>query len=93
MTFMGNTINRMQLGFSYDDASVPRAIEDTEVPVLLIHSRADEITPYFMGEDIYESVQHDNKEFFAVEESEHGEIHLDYPREYEYRVMTFIRKN
>lgn len=93
MTFMGNIINRLQLGFSYDDASVPRAIAGTEVPVLLIHSRADETTPYFMGEDIYEAVQHDKKELFAVEESEHGGIHLDYPREYENRVMTFIREN
>ncbi len=93
LIFMGNLINHLQLGFTYDDANVARAIENTEVPVMLIHSQADNITPYFMGEDIYKAVKHDHKEFFSVENSEHGEIHLDYPQEYADKMIKFIQEN
>ena len=41
MTFCGNIINKMKLGFSYDDANVCDKIADIEIPVLVINSEAD----------------------------------------------------
>ena len=90
LTFVGNIFNRIKLGFSYDDASVSRAIENTEVPLLIVHSRADEITPYFMGKNIYETVEHENKNILTVKTSEHGNIHRDYPQKYENKIMSLI---
>ena len=90
LIFVGNIFNRIKLGFSYDDASVSRAIENTEVPLLIVHSRADEITPYFMGKNIYEAVEHENKNILTVETSEHGNIHRDYPQKYENKIMSLI---
>ncbi|MCF6463763.1 alpha/beta hydrolase, partial [Clostridium sp. Cult1] len=57
----------------------------------IINSRADEITPYFMGQDIYNSVKHNNKKIFTVEYSAHAEIYFDYPNEYEANVLEFIK--
>ncbi|GFN34440.1 hypothetical protein TXYLGN1_02270 [Tepidimicrobium xylanilyticum] len=57
----------------------------------LISSRADEVTPYFMSEDIYNSVKHNHKRIFSVEDSAHVEIFFDHPTEYEANVLEFIK--
>ncbi|MFW6015757.1 MAG: alpha/beta hydrolase, partial [bacterium] len=90
MMFLGDVFTKINLGFSYEDANVCNHIENTSVPVLVIHSKADEVTPYFMGENIYNSVKHDNKGMFSVEDSEHVKISIDHPEEYERNIIKFI---
>lgn len=92
MMFTGNIVTKLKLGFSYEDANICNRIGDTKVPLLIINSRADEITPYFMGQDIYNSVKHNNKKIFTVEYSAHAEIYFDYPNEYENNVFGFIKE-
>ena len=91
MMFTGNIVTKLKLGFSYEDANICNRIGDTKVPLLIINSRADEITPYFMGQDIYNSVKHNHKMIFSVEDSAHAEIFFDYPTEYEANVLEFIK--
>jgi uncharacterized protein len=40
------------------------------VPVLIIHSRADEVIPFHHGEELYEAAQ-EPKEFWAVNKVRH----------------------
>ena len=49
MIFTGNIVTKLKLGFLYEDANTCNRIGDTKVPLLIINSRADEITHYFMG--------------------------------------------
>ncbi len=44
-----------------------------------------------MGQDIYNSVKHNHKMIFSVEDSAHAEIFFDYPTEYEANVLEFIK--
>ena len=90
MMSMGNVITKMKLGFSYEDANVCNHIDKTKVPILVINSKIDEITPYSMGKDIYDAVTHSNKEIFTVKDSEHVDIFFDYPDEYERNIFEFI---
>ena len=92
MLSMGSVITKMKLGFSFKDIDVPNHIDKTEVPILVINSRVDEVTPYFMGEDIYNSVPHKNKKIFTVEDSKHAEIFFDYPDEYKSNIFDFIEQ-
>lgn len=92
MLSMGNIITKMKLGFSYKDADVCNHIDKTKVPLLVINSRVDEKTPYFMGEDIYNSVPHKNKTIFTVEDSGHTDIFFDYPDEYKSNIFDFIKE-
>jgi hypothetical protein len=89
---MGNIITKLKLGFSYEDVKVCNHIRNTTVPLLVINSKLDELTPYFMGEDIYHSVNHEHKKLFSVEDSKHAEIHLDYPEAYESNIFEFIHQ-
>jgi dipeptidyl aminopeptidase/acylaminoacyl peptidase len=89
---MGNITTKIKLGFSYEDANVCKHVEKTKVPLLVINTKIDEVTPYFMGVDIFNSVTHDNKKIFTVEDSAHADIYFDYPDEYERNILEFIEE-
>lgn len=91
MVSMGSIINKMKLGFSYDDANVCNYTSETDIPVLIFNSKVDEVTPYFMGEDIYKSIKHDNKKIVSVEDSKHADIWLDYNSKYKKEIIDFIK--
>lgn len=61
-----------------------------EIIILIIHSKKDNITPLFMAEDIYNSIEHDKKKKFLVEDSQHAEIYFDYKNEYKDMILDFI---
>ena len=90
MLSVGNLFTRVRLGYTFDDADVTNHIRNTELPVMLIHSRADQLTPYYMAVDIYNSIQHDEKVIFTVEESSHQTVYWDNLIEYEIEVLSFI---
>lgn len=93
LMFTGNMVTRMKMGFFYKDADVCIYTGKTSVPVMVIHSKADTLTPYFMGEDIFNSVPHNRKTIFTVEDSKHADIFSDHPAEYESNIMEFIKKH
>ena len=90
MTLCGNIVNKLKLGFSYQDADVANAMKDVTTPVLIINSKSDTVTPYLMGVDIYEGLPENNREIWTVDDSEHCEIWLDYNQEYKDRVNSFL---
>ncbi len=92
MTWCGNIVNKLKLGFTYQDADVPSAMRDVTTPVLIINSRQDSVTPYFMGRDIYDAIQGPNKEIWTVEDSEHFEVWIDHNQEYRDTVESFLLK-
>ena len=87
---MGNLVTKWKLGFIYDDADVCRHLSKTKVPVLVINSRADVVTPYFMGLDLYHAVPHGKKGIYTVEDSAHAGMFFDDPHTYEARILDFI---
>lgn len=91
LTFTGNIVNRIKLGFSYEDADVPTAISKANTPIFVINSKIDEVTPEFMGADIYKASNNPKSTIWTVEDSVHANIWVDYPEEYMNRVNEFIR--
>lgn len=91
MTWCGNLVNKLKLGFSYEDADAAEAAKSISIPTMVINSEADELTPYFMGKDIYDNLQSDQKELWTVPDSEHTEQWLDHNEEYRTKVLGFIR--
>ncbi len=91
MTFCGNMINKKELGFRYEDANVCDKIGNIEIPTLIINSKADTLTPQFMGQDIYDAINHDAKKtIWTVNDSEHAEIWLDHNQEYREKVEELL---
>lgn len=90
MTWCGNIINKLKLGFTYQDADVATAMREVKIPVLIINSKQDSLTPYFMGKDIYDAMTGNNKEIWTVDDSEHHEIWIDYNEEYREKLKKFL---
>ncbi len=57
--------------------------------VILVHGS---LTPYFMGKDIYDTIQGKNKEIWTVDENGHCEMWIDRNLEYCDRVESFLSK-
>lgn len=93
MAACGNIVNRQKLGFSYEEADVPASIKDTKVPVLVINSEADTLTPYYMGKDIYEAMEQKTKQIWSVKDSDHADVWLDYNKEYREHMDAFIAES
>ena len=85
-------VTRMRLGFSFDDATVKDFIGSSKTPILVIHSEADEITPGFMGKDIYDAVTHERKSILTFKDAKHCEGFHSHTQEYKQAVETFLDK-
>ncbi|MBZ2175755.1 alpha/beta hydrolase [Schnuerera sp. xch1] len=92
MKWCGNIINKLKLDFNYQDADVANAMKNVKTPVLIINSKLDSLTPCFMGNDIYDAIQGENKEIWTVDDSLHCEIWTDYNPEYCDRMKSFLSK-
>ncbi|MDR7855401.1 alpha/beta hydrolase [Tissierella sp.] len=92
MTWCGNVLNKLKLGFTYQDADVANAMKEVITPVLIINSKSDSTTPYFMGKDIYDSIPENNREIWTVDDSKHCDMWLDYNKEYQDKIDSFITK-
>lgn len=90
MAWCGNIVNKFKLGFTYQNADVANGMKNVETPVLIVNSKQDALTPYFMGKDIYDAILGENKEIWTVEDSKHCEMWIDYNQEYCDKVESFL---
>lgn len=91
LMFSGNIYNRLALGFSYSDASAEECLRNSTLPVLILATKADETTPFFMAENLHEAAS--GSIFAFVEDSPHVDEFFDYPDWYEEQVFSFINSH
>ena len=83
--------NKIKLGFGYEDANAAKEIQNIKMPVLIINSEADTLTPAFMGQDIYDSMhEKGNKILWTVSDSKHTETWVDHNQEYREKVQELL---
>lgn len=90
MTWCGNVVNYLELGFSYKDVDSAQIAGKIHIPTLVINSEADNTTPYFMGRDIYDSLAAQKKELWTVPDSGHVGMWEDYNEEYRSRILDLM---
>lgn len=91
MVWCGNVVNKMQLGFSYKKADAAQIAKQIHIPTIVMNSKVDQTTPYFMGKDIYDNLSSSQKELWTVSDSEHVGMWLDYNEKYRSKVLDFIQ--
>lgn len=87
----GNVVNKIKLGFYYKDAEVPKSISNIKTSTLIINSKKDTTTPYFMGKNIYDSIKSKNKKIWTVDNSEHTKIWFEHNKEYKNKINKFLK--
>ncbi|MGM0441749.1 MAG: alpha/beta hydrolase [Elusimicrobiota bacterium] len=66
-------------------------IKEVEIPKLIIHARDDRITPYFMGEQLFEAAA-EPKEFYSMQGG-HNQIAYRELMKWQTRIDKFIKNN
>ena len=93
LLFSGSLVTRQKLGFSYADCDVTAHAAKTDVPVLILHSKADSITPLFMAKDIYSAIAHKHKTLVLFEGDYHSTLYQRYPEPYIMAVLDLINNS
>lgn len=92
MLLCGNIFNKTKLGFVYKDADAAKAVKEVDIPVLVVNTKSDEVTPYFMGKDIYDALPEGNKSIWTLEQCEHARIWKDYRENYQTHILQLLEK-
>jgi dipeptidyl aminopeptidase/acylaminoacyl peptidase len=78
------------LGIDLREVSPARRVRGTHVPILLIHSSADDVIPFSQAESLRQALaENPNAEFWFTERNLHGQLASDYQR----KVREFFLKH
>jgi len=92
LTNLGNSFCKLIYGYRYSDISITEKIRLYSIPTLMMQSKQDSKCPYYMGEELYHSITHSDKQFITFENSEHLFSFWDEKERYVLSVFSFIDK-
>lgn len=94
MSFLGNSFLKMKLGLGLEDIDSTKWARQADIssPVLVINSKADTMTPYHMGREVYESINSSKKEIYTGEDFGHCEFSKIDPEGFKNLIGTFLDK-
>jgi len=81
---------KLFLGIDLRDASPADRVRNTAIPILLVHSSADDVIPFSHARSLQDALKNNPRaEFWFHEEFAHGQLASDYQS----RIRTFFYKN
>jgi uncharacterized protein len=81
---------KLFLGIDLNDISPAEGVRDTMIPILIIHSSADEVIPFSHGESLRQALaKNPRAEFLFGERTIHGQLGSDYQS----RVRDFFERH
>ncbi|MDO5047757.1 MAG: alpha/beta hydrolase [Anaerococcus sp.] len=94
MKFAADIYYKVKLGFTLDDMNTLNYIRDTEFKpaVLIISSKADQVTPVEMSEDIYKNLETNRKDLHIEEKYGHTRFPIENQDKFKEIVEDFIKK-
>lgn len=75
----------------FKNLDINNLISKINVPVFIIHSESDQVTPVSNAYSLYKKAL-DPKEIWIVKEAKHAQIFKSYPQEYKEKIESFFRK-
>ena len=101
VAWAGGIMNHLEMGYSLQDAdacyvikhkkNVPSS-DNKDVPLFVINSKIDTVTPYYMGVDIYECYKSEHKKILSFEDAKHAFGWAAHEEEYRAGVEDFLRE-
>jgi pimeloyl-ACP methyl ester carboxylesterase len=90
MAYLVRLWAKLFLGIDLNDVSPAERVRETKIPVLLIHSAADEVIPFSHGQVLRQALaKNPNAEFWFETGNIHGQLGADYRS----RVRNFFLKH
>lgn len=92
MMFTGNLYTQFKLGFRFENPNGNDWIKAIEVPILVLNSNVDTVTPYQMALDLYNSIRHNKKMMVTSEFAAHAQLLQEDPQRYSNGIKDFLGK-
>ncbi len=90
LSSLGSAFCKAIYGYSFKDVNIVERVKNSNTPTLLLHSRTDQKCPYYMAEDIFKAIPHEQKEFITYENSDHLFSFWDEPEIYAEGLFAYI---
>lgn len=92
LTIIGSAFCKALYGYSFKDVDIVEQVKQSSTPTLVLHSRTDQKCPYYMSEDIFNAIPHEQKEFITFENSDHLFSFWDEQERYSEGIFLFIHR-
>ncbi|GAB2566336.1 alpha/beta hydrolase [Gracilibacillus alcaliphilus] len=86
-----SVITKIRAGYTFEEASVVKQVQENTLPLLIIHGEDDDLVPTAMGRELYEAAGGE-KELWIVPDAGHTKAFDNVTREYENRIKAFLDK-
>ncbi len=86
-----SVLTKIRAGYSFREASVLKAVEKTNVPILYIHGDSDTFVPTKMAKNLYQHTS-SNAELFLVPNANHGESFAMAQDKYKMALAYFLNR-
>ena len=86
---MTNIGGMLFAGVKISSASCIKAVQNTNIPILMFHGTEDTIVPYEMGRKIFDSINSKDKFFYSFEGADHAMSYVSDPDKYEKAFCDF----
>lgn len=87
---LGSIANNLVFGYEFDEVSIIKSIENSSTPTMVLHSKADRVCPYNMGEDLYNFIPHNEKRLITFQSANHVEAFFTEADSYKKAVLDFV---
>ena len=92
MLILGDWNLRISQGFSLADSKVTEQIKEVPTPLLIFHSKTDEVVPYAMGQEIFQASPAKHKKFISVDQGEHASLFYEQTDLYRQSIEQFLNQ-
>lgn len=89
----GNIYTKVKDKFSFKDVQPKKALRKSTVPMMIIHGKEDNVTDYEGSVKMYNSINHNKKELWIVDNMGHCMAFYKLKDEYCSRIFNFLEKN
>ncbi len=79
--------------FNPDEVKPIESVKNIEQPVLITHGDADKNISYKYGQQLFDNLKSEDKEFVLVEGGGHSDMYIKGGAEYKAKIMRFIERN
>lgn len=87
-----NFVNKINLGFDFNDISPIESVQKAKVPMLFVHGTGDTFVPSYMSEACYEACSSEHKELLLIDGADHAQAFVDGMEEYSAKLDEWLNK-
>jgi uncharacterized protein len=94
LALLTNIWSNIFVGISPNEISPEKEAKNLKIPILVIHSKKDQVIPFENALRIQKSLQANKKaQFYFIDEGSHGIVSKNIQGQYQKKVLDFFRQN